>query len=146
MRRTQQDELYAAERPVQPGRVFSSQAEIERWLQDEVTETEWWLDRYPGVWRIECPTVTRRAGEGSVGHFYPDTQSGVIEMHQAHWCAKYVLHEIAHVVAAEQGSTSHCPIFAREYLALVREFGGFMMWAELRLAFEAVGIEVAEER
>lgn len=145
MRRTQQFNLYDAERGVETGRQFKSQAEIELWVQD-VTETEWWLERHPDVWRVECPTVKRSTGEGSVGSYFEDTSSGVIEMHESHWNARCVLHELAHVCAAPLGSTSHDPIFARVYLDLVREFISFPAYDELRRRFNEYSIEVQPER
>lgn len=138
--RNQQDRVYTAERTVGLGRRFASQAEIQVWV-DELTCQEWWTERFPNVTNIECPTVTRRNGDGSVGAWFEDG-TGIIEMHPTHWCELYVLHEISHVCADANGSTAHDPLFCSVYLELVYRIMGTDSWLALRTALTDHGVVI----
>jgi putative metallohydrolase (TIGR04338 family) len=131
---TQQFTLYAAEQatPIR-GRQFGSQAEIQRWLLDEVLGQDWWPRRFPKVISVSVPKVNRNK-MGSVGWLEPDGL-GVLEMARVHWCEQYVLHELAHVCGDAEDSTGHDPTFARIYLELVFRIMGFGAWYQLRQSF-----------
>lgn len=141
MRKTQQDEVYAAERLVRKGRRFDSQAAIQRWVDEEIVDTPWWHERFPQVITIECPTVNRQGTSGSVGKLHDDGV-GQIEMHPNHWRELYVCHEIAHVTADAEGSTAHDPIFMRHYLELVYRMMGSEVWMELRQSMIDHGVVI----
>lgn len=141
MRVSQQFALYDSEQTTNRGQHFTTWDELEGWVRENMLDAPWWHEQFPWVRGIEIPRIVRRDGEGSVGAYFADDQTGQIEMHRDHWCAKYLCHEVAHVVSAAQGSTSHDPIFARNYMTLVYLTMGSESFVELREAFIRDGIE-----
>ena len=140
--KTQQDELYTAEERVAKGRTFTSIDEIQRFV-DDLRDNQWWAAQ--GYWQVARIEVGRPSPKnerrGSVGAWYEDMNAGRIEMAQVHWCQLYILHEVAHVLAAAlHGSKSHDPYFARIYLILVACSMGSASYTELLTAFERDGI------
>lgn len=141
--RTQQFDLYRAERSVDLGRRFASYAEVRDYVIDLVNRPFW--ERYSPCLNIEVCQKTRR-GNDSVGAWFPDSQYGYIEMNVNDLNENIVLHEISHCIAQAQfGSTSHDPYFAKTYLELVFLVRGVEPWTELKAAFDQAGI-VYDER
>lgn len=140
MARTQQYELYAAERGVPVGRHFGSLAEIQAWV-DALRETDWWFMRYPEVKRIEVGPAINGGRDGSVGWWEASKGAGRIEMSPVHWNELVVVHEISHVFAAVKGSRAHDPIFARTFLNLTYLILGSETYQALHAAFTAAGID-----
>lgn len=136
----QQFELYSSEASVPQGRRFSSVAEIQEYV-DELRETPVWQRQFPDVLRVEV-TAGRESDEGSVGGFFPENGSGMIQMHPVHWNELYVLHEVSHVLATSRyGKCGHSPWFARTYLEMVYSAMGTEAYALLLGAFELGRIE-----
>lgn len=141
--RCQQDEVYAAEAPIHQGRRFSSQAEIQEWV-DRLLNQPWWHERFPLVLNVEVPTIKRRRGEGSVGAYDAATGYGVIEMAEVHWNERDVCHELAHVTSGAEGSTAHDPLFVRHCLELVYRTIGTETWLALRASYLEHGVVIDE--
>lgn len=130
----QQFELYAAEAAIDGGGTIAP-ADLQRWV-DELRDLPWWERNFPQVLRVETH-VRRSNRDGSVGGWHPEDGCGQIEMAPVHLTPLYVLHEVAHVLAAARyGSHSHDPWFARTYLELVSVRLGSGMYEELYRAFE----------
>jgi putative metallohydrolase (TIGR04338 family) len=135
----QQYELYAAERHAPRGVEFTSVESMQRYV-DALRDTWWWQLWYPQVLRVEVGAAPAR-GRGSCGGHHAHNRAGRVEMHPNHWCELYLMHELAHVLAAARfGSQAHCPYFARVYLELVALV---VPWSYLALyhAFTAAGID-----
>lgn len=145
MHKCQQDELYASEqRLTDRGRVFHTVGDIQRYV-DKLRDCVYWQTHYPNVKRVEVHEAGRGA-RGSVGGFFPELSAGQIEMHRVHFNELYVLHELAHVLAAARyGSQAHCPWFARVYLELVYEYMGSSYYQQLHKNFAADGIDFSSE-
>jgi putative metallohydrolase (TIGR04338 family) len=134
----QQFELYAAEVGVTSEPILPSSLQA---YVDSLRESAYWRRNFPMVRRIEAYEAAPGA-RGSVGGWQADASCGVIEMHRAHLTELYVLHEVAHVLAAARyGSRSHDPWFARTYLELVYTYIGSEPYAALRAAFERGGVD-----
>lgn len=115
----QQTELYASEaKHGLRGRSFDSLEEIYEYV-NALRDTWWWQRYYSDC--LEVQVIGHLKGNsGSVGGWYPEDQIALLSMHEAHWCEQYVLHELAHPLAAlRYGSQAHCPWFARVYMELV---------------------------
>lgn len=139
----QQHELYAAERSTPSGKPFASLEDIQRFA-DDLRETWWWEQFYWMVSRVEVGPA-RRNGNASVGWYDSPKAAGRIEMLPVHWNEKYVLHELAHVLASARfESQAHDPYFARVYLELVYHVMGIDAWLELKTAFDAADINYDE--
>ena len=135
--RCQQDELYASEAAHGlRGRQFTSLDEIYEYV-NALRDTWWWQRYYEGV--LEVQVVGHQKGNsGSVGSWFPDKNVAVISMHEEHWCEQYVLHELAHPLAAYRyHSQAHCPWFARVYLELVANVMGSEAYVALHNGFDA---------
>ena len=127
---TQQDALYRSEEEAPNGIDFHDLGEVKLFVKS-MTDSTWWHERFPKVRGIRVERALQR--DGSVGAWFEDDWTGQIEMSPAHWCAKYVCHEVAHVTAeAHAGSTSHDPAFVRDYLILVYQTLGSAIWMDLR--------------
>lgn len=136
----QQFELYAAERSALTGRSFGDVAEMQAFV-DSLRDTWWWPRWYAKVARVEVygRPGTRRE---SVGSWHPAMNAGKLEMLPVHWNELFVLHELAHVLAAARyGSKSHDPWFARVYLELVQLVMGSDAYLSLHLSFTEQGID-----
>jgi putative metallohydrolase (TIGR04338 family) len=140
----QQYELYASQALVPHGREFTSEAELQSWL-DDLTFQPWWQRFYPQVIRVEAGFRAR--GKCSAGAWFPrDYGAGRIEMLPGHRNELIVCHELAHVLAAARfGSKAHCPWFARVYLELVYLVMGHETWTTLRKSFIAGGIDFSPD-
>lgn len=137
---SQQYELYAAEREGTRGRQFATVKEMQAFV-DALRDTWWWQRYYPKVLHVEVGRAPRN-GRGSVGGWFAENNTGRMEMHPDHWCEQYVLHELAHVLAAYRyGSKAHCPWFARVYLELVYEVQGADAFVALHAAFDRHSIQ-----
>lgn len=138
--RTQQDLVYRAEAEAPAGPTFATIDELEAWLRREMLDQPWWHERFPRVRGIFV--AASRDAHGSVGGWSEADGYGQIEMAPTHWCAKYVCHEVAHVAAAPDGSTSHDPLFVRVYLELVYRTLGTDAWVDLRGRFLDAGVVI----
>lgn len=133
---TQQFALYRAESRCSAGRRFGSHAEIQAYVDDLVGQS-WWPERHHKVATIEAPAVRR---QDSAGTYFADECVGHIEI-GSDMSERTVLHEVAHVTAAADGSTCHDPAFARHYLELVFRQMGTDAWMTLRQSFIDEGVE-----
>lgn len=135
----QQYELYAAESEGDRGRQFRSLAEIQSFV-DALRDTWWWQRWYPKVLRVEVGKPASK--KASVGAWFPENNTGKIEMLEVHWCEQYVLHELAHVLADYRfKSQAHCPWFARVYMELVHNVQGSAAFVQLHGAFDRHNIK-----
>lgn len=117
------------------GRQFRSIAEIQSFV-DALRDTWWWRRWYHKVLYVEVGKADGR-GRSSVGGWFPENNTGRIEMLPVHWCEQFVLHELAHVLAAARySSQAHCPWFARVYLELVSSVQGRAAFLALHKAFD----------
>lgn len=141
MVRTQQDEIYAAEAEVaHRGRTFTSENAAQAWV-DSLRET-WWWQRF--FWRGPARTEVywRSRGSDSVGKYDKANDAGILEMLPSHRNELFILHELAHVLAAAlNGSKAHDPFFARTYATLVYLVLGSDAWLELQESFDKHGID-----
>jgi putative metallohydrolase (TIGR04338 family) len=140
MIRYQQDEIYAAERGVTRGRWFNSVSDAQTWL-DSLRETWWWERLF---WNAPARTEVhwRARGSSSVGKYDAANDGGVIEMLPDHRNQLFMLHELAHVIAAAlNDSQAHDPFFARTYATLVYCVLGSDVWLELQREFDAHGVD-----
>ena len=134
----QQFELYAAEGTVGSDKI--APADLQRWV-DDLRDLDYWQRNFPQVLRVECH-VRRSNKDGSVGGWYEADGCGVIEMAPIHLTEMYVLHELAHVLAAARyGSQAHDPWFARTYLELVSARLGPDVYVPLYDRFTACDID-----
>lgn len=138
--KTQQFDLYAAEREVNVGRTYDLvQIQV---LLDDLRETPWWTERFAKVRRVEAGPARLGGRDGSVGWFEEAMGAGRIELAPAHRNELSICHELAHVLAqAVHGSKSHDPYFARTYLELVYFVMGAAAFQALYHAFESHGID-----
>jgi putative metallohydrolase (TIGR04338 family) len=142
--RTQQDEIYAAERNIPRGRTFRRSADAQEWL-DGLRETWWWQKFF---WQGPARTEVywRSRGSASVGSWDVRNDAGVLEMLPAHRNQLFILHELSHVLAAAlNGSKAHDPFFARTYLTLVYLVLGVDAYLELQQSFEEHGVDYMQE-
>lgn len=138
MRVSQQETLYACERSVDVGRVYTSLEDVRRtvrWILDQ----EWAHENWP---RVRAITVHQRDGRTSesVGAWFEDDLTGQVELLPVHWNDLFICHEVAHVLADSQGSVAHDPIFVRAYCLLVYYVMGPIVWQDLRQRFLDAGI------
>lgn len=141
MKVCQQDSVYAAEREVEPGPLFTLDG-AQGYL-DTCLQSDWWGERFPMIAFIEVFKLPANAPR-SVGAFVegdgatePDQGYGHLEMVPQHLTPLILLHELAHVCAAARyNSSSHDPWFCRTYLELVYQFIGCVRYAALSHAFE----------
>ena len=133
--RTQQYELYASEaRLTDLGESFADSDALQLFVND-LRETYWWDKRYPRVVHVEAEFLDR---SDSVGAWDDTCRQGRIEMSRRnHNNLQFVIHELAHVLAAAQkGSKSHDPKFARTYLELTSLIRGSDAFVTLKDAFD----------
>lgn len=130
--RSQQEAVYAAEGVALGGwgRRFRDVREIQAYL-DEVTGSDWWIDRWPAISRVVAERFRsqRWAGVASARH-----QRIAVAYGSAREAV--VLHELAHIVAPD---AEHGPAFCEALLALVRERMGFYAWVELDRVLRSTG-------
>lgn len=141
MIRCQQDELYAAEADVTTrGMTFVDEDDAQTYL-DALRDT-WWWQRF--FWKAPARTEIywRARGSSSVGSYDKAKDAGLLEMLPAHRCELFILHELAHVIAAAMhGSEAHDPEFARTYAVLVYCTLGSDTWLQLSRAFDKNNVE-----
>jgi len=138
-RTCQQFQLYAAEANLPLGEVFDTLDELQAFV-DGLRDLSVWRRQYADVMRVECHL--RPSGSGSVGGWREESGCGIIEMLTPHRNELFVLHEVAHVLAAARyGSHAHDPWFARTYLELVYEAMGSEAYAALAKSFADHGID-----
>jgi putative metallohydrolase (TIGR04338 family) len=136
----QQDEVYAAENDVTPGRRILSQEALQQFV-DDLRDTDYWQRNFPDVRSILAICDPRRKARGSLGRWNGDGD-GEILMSPVHMYERIVLHEVTHVIAcARYGSHAHDPWFARTYLELVYAIMGGDVYAELKAAFITGGVD-----
>lgn len=141
--RNQQYALYDAERFVQQGKVFTSLAQIQAFV-DDLRDTWWWSYFYWKVGHIEVGPARRGGRDGSVGWYDDEKDAGRIEMAPVHWNAQTVTHELAHVIVeclGDPGGKAHTPFFARTYANLTYLISGSDRWLQLQASFDKRGIE-----
>lgn len=141
--RTQQLDLYAAEREIHDGPVFRDVRAVQEWL-DDLRET-WWWEEWIGerVLRVEAARGRPGPHAAGVGSYYPERLSGRLEFAKgAELNERRCVHELAHVIAAAtHNSKSHDPWFARVYLELTYLIRGTAAYQELLAAFDRHGID-----
>jgi putative metallohydrolase (TIGR04338 family) len=141
MARCQQDEIYEAEGEVlHRGMTFVDEDDAQTYV-DALRDTWWWNTHFwAGPARVEI--YWRSGGNQSVGEYVKSKDAGLIEMVEEDRCELYILHEIAHVIAAcIHGSEAHDPHFARVYAVLVYCTLGSGAWLELKRAFDKHGVD-----
>lgn len=138
----QQAALYDAERFVSMGRVFTSLAEIQAYV-DALRDTWWWSYFYWKVGYVEVGPARRGGRDGSVGWYDHDKDAGRMEMAPVHWNEQTVTHELTHVVVDALGTPErgHGPFFARTYANLTFLISGSDRWLQLQAAFDKRKIE-----
>lgn len=136
--RCQQDAVYRAEASFMPrGRHLADEDALQRYV-DDLRDLPWWEANCPGLERIDAQ-VLPTSKHGSVGTLVDGF--GFIEMSPMHMTGLFVLHEVAHVVAAVRyGSTSHDPWFARTFLELLSLVEP-QCYMPLYLAFKKEGVD-----
>jgi len=115
------------------GRPFDDLDEIADYLS-RLLGTVWWKRRFPRVAWVE---VTKPAGTRA----YAYTQGRTICLPRWAWHEAYVLHELAHVVAPEEGD-HHGPAWRNIYLSLVQYKIGRWQADELRRWYAKFGLEL----
>lgn len=139
---TQQEQCYAAQSALLPGRSFASVGEAQRFV-DALRDEPWWTGQgyHLRVLRIEVGASRSRKFNG-VGWFEEGVNAGRIELTKTGMTERTVLHEVAHVLAcAIHGSKSHDPWWARTYLMLVYWVMGAEVYRTLQSAFDAQGVD-----
>lgn len=131
--RVQQDAVYAAEAESldRYGRRFRDLRQIRAYL-DELTSSDWWLERWPTINGVDAQRTRSRKWAGFASNRTQTIYVGYGESS----VEGVILHELAHVVAEDDG---HGPVFCFTLLMLVRERMGFMAWAELERAMRKRG-------
>lgn len=131
MMKTQQEEVYAAERTLlERGTQFDSIKAVQAYL-DDIRDRLWW--DYPDVVRVEVYGANK-----SQAGYDRKTNAGLIELHPKQMDQHTVLHELAHVLAqARDGSQAHDPWWVRTLLILTYWERGSDAFVELREAFLA---------
>lgn len=137
----QQGILYAAEETVLlRGRTFETGDELQTYV-DDLRDSPWWIAQYEQVLKVDA-CIRKSSAAGSVGGFKKEFGTGRIELAPDHCNELFVLHELAHVLAAARyGSKSHDPWFARTYLELVYGVMGSDAYLRLFEAFERAGVD-----
>ena len=140
----QQFELYAAEeRVADKGQRFANLTEMQEFV-DNLRDTWWWQLWYANVRRVEVGASLKPTE--SVGGWFASKNSGRIEMASQHHVMMFVLHELAHVLAAARfDSQAHDPQFGRVYTELVYLVMGEQAWLDLQVEFDRAGIEYTHE-
>jgi putative metallohydrolase (TIGR04338 family) len=137
--RCQQDEVYAAERAVPPGRTFTDLADAQAFV-DCLRET-WWWERFFWAGPARVEVYFRRHGM-SVNDYDRTRDAGLIELVAGQRDVKTLLHELAHNLAnALHDSHAHDPHFARTYGVLVYAVMGSDAWLTLQGGYDACGVE-----
>jgi hypothetical protein len=141
----QQDDVYAAERVLEPSPTFESFDAVQAFVDEMRDKYPFWEKAYAHVERIEIGPADRR-GNAHVGWFEPDKCRGRCEFLTDRPEIQLVLHEITHVLAsARYGSRAHDPWFARSYLELTYLVRGSMAYFDLYSAFIAYGVDFDAE-
>jgi putative metallohydrolase (TIGR04338 family) len=140
----QQYELYAAERAVPNGAVFSTAREAQAFV-DGLRETWWWQRFYwKGPARVE---VYFRPRGHSTNRWDKDKDAGLIELRPGQRDVKTILHELAHILAeALDDSHAHDPFFARTYAVLVYAVLGSRAWLTLQNGYNECGVDYMQNR
>lgn len=127
-----QDKLYAAESWAgldHTSRRYPTIREARARVYSIIT-SDWYIDRY-GELSIPRPMVERIRSRRVDGVTQQHIGIGLQALTDS-----TIVHELAHWVTPGEG---HSRAFATELLALVREFMGFVAWADLCNGLERVG-------
>lgn len=133
-KRTQQNEVYAAQEVLPPGRTFTALDEIQTYV-DELRESYWWP---AWVLRIEVQPISQRFR--GLAHWHTNEGAGVIGISKDGMNLRTVVHEVAHVLADARGSSGHDPLYCRQFLELVYHCMGSDQFIKLRDSFEQRGV------
>jgi putative metallohydrolase (TIGR04338 family) len=129
---TQRERVYAAERLMGDGSLFSSLAAVQEWI-DEILASDWWKKRFPKITKI-IALDGRGRNNGIAGHLAGHPGIGYVRLPKATRHRLYILHEMAHV-AQPQWTAWHGKHFCRVFMALVRRWMGRETAHALRNAF-----------
>lgn len=127
-RDSQRLKVYRAEGVLRNGKRFESVGEIQSYV-DKLVSSAWFRHHYPLVPRIKVKDGRgrTRAGGSPSGRFITMPQWSRVEA--------VVLHEVAHVVAPDDGVAWHGWEFCAEFLKLVRHQMGQEAHDKLKASF-----------
>ncbi|MCA8959740.1 MAG: DUF2786 domain-containing protein [Planctomycetes bacterium] len=138
-RDTQRTAVYRAEDRVPWGRWLSTIAEVQAFVDEVVASPHWSRREAPRV-------VVARDGRGRRHACSNESWFGG-EVRLPKWSRSQliVLHELAHL-CVPKGEAAHGPVFAREYIDLVRTFLSPEAADRLEAEFARAGVDVAARR
>lgn len=143
--RTQQEEVYTAQRVLPAGLRFDGRADAQRYV-DTLRDEPWWEQFFPLVEDVEVHVGPCGAGWGGVAAFHEGERCGVIQLDpNGGMTQATIVHELAHILAnAHRESTGHDPAFVRTFLELVYHTYGSEAWQGLKASFLQHGVVIDE--
>jgi putative metallohydrolase (TIGR04338 family) len=137
--KTQQQQVYRAQRDVPLGRRFKSITEVQEYL-DGMRDTWWWHRWYWRIPRVEVYAATTE--KTSMAGWDEANNAGLIILHKENRDQRALVHELAHVVAeALHNSHAHDPAYCRDYANLTYLIMGGDAWLKLQEGFEREKVE-----
>jgi putative metallohydrolase (TIGR04338 family) len=137
--KSQQQQIYRAERLLPKGQHFASLRGAQAWL-DDLRDNWWWDHFYPRVCRVEVGSA--RSQKMSVGWYDKKKSAGRIELLHNSRNEFAIIHELAHVITmAYNDDDVHSPAFARHYCNLVYLIQGSERWIQLTQLFRENNVD-----
>lgn len=135
-------QLYAAEATLWGSR-FSSLDDVQAYV-DRVVGSRSWSMRRSEITSVRVVAPRQLGLDGSRGHVLFRSGKWYLALPTRCRFERYVLHELAHLLAFRPGEAYHGPRFARQYLLLVQREMGSEAAEHLQRKFVEHGVRTLE--